>query len=106
MTNHYDTRETRSSAEREADLFARLPEGLCKAMQVSAYAKRLQGIDPASITDRAALAKLQVLRKSELPALHKASLPFGGFVASTPGVERTPAPTSRTKKVTPTTIQP
>jgi phenylacetate-CoA ligase len=85
MTNHYDTRETRSSAEREADLFARLPEVLCKAMQASAYAKRLQGIDPASITDRAALAKLQVLRKSELPALHKASLPFGGFVASTPG---------------------
>src|SRR6202035_4859082 len=35
--------------------------------------------------DRAALARLPVLRKSELPALHKAALPFGGFVTKHPG---------------------
>ena len=40
-----------------------------------------KGIDPAAITSRAALARLPVLRKSELPALHKAAPPFGGFVA-------------------------
>lgn len=37
------------------------------------------------MTSRAALARLPVLRKSELPALQRASAPFGGFVAATPG---------------------
>ena len=85
MTDHYDARETRDPREREAELFARLPDVLRKAMAASAYAERLRGIDPASITSRAALAKLPVLRKSELPALHKANPPFGGFVAEPPG---------------------
>src|ERR1700759_4202517 len=85
MSNHYDARETREPAAREADLFARLPDVLRKAMAAPAYAERMRGVDPASITDRAALARLPVLRKSELPALHKASPPFGGFVADPPG---------------------
>ena len=42
-------------------------------------------MDPASITNLAALVRLPVLRKSELPALHKAAPPFGGFVARNPG---------------------
>ena len=63
MTDHYDARETRDPREREAELFARLPDVLRKAMAASAYAERLRGIDPASITSRAALAKLPVLRK-------------------------------------------
>jgi phenylacetate-CoA ligase len=54
-------------------------------MEAPAYAERLKGIDPASVTSRAALARLPVLRKSELPALHKASPPFGGFVKASPG---------------------
>src|SRR5690349_15012374 len=85
MTEHYDALETRDSASREADLFARLPDVLRKAMEAPAYAERLGGVDPASITSRAALARLRVLRKSELPALHKAAPPFGGFVAASPG---------------------
>jgi phenylacetate-coenzyme A ligase PaaK-like adenylate-forming protein len=85
MTEHYDTLETRSPAERDADLFARLPDVLRKAMAAPAYAEGLAGVDPAAITDRASLAKLPVLRKSDLPALHKASPPFGGFVAGAPG---------------------
>jgi phenylacetate-CoA ligase len=85
MAEHYDARETRRPAEREADLFARLPDVLRKAMAAPAYAERLKGIDPAAIMDRTALAKLPLLRKSELPALHKASPPFGGFVAGPPG---------------------
>ena len=85
MTDHYDTLETRDPAQREADLFARLPDVLRKAIAAPAYAERLRGVDPASITDRAALARLPVLRKSELPALHKAAPPFGGFVAKHPG---------------------
>jgi hypothetical protein len=76
MTDHYDALETREPATREADLFSRLPDVLRKAMAAPAYAERLQGIDPADITSRAALARLPVLRKSDLPALHKASPPL------------------------------
>ena len=82
MSEHYDKLETRSASEREADLFARLPGVLQAAAKAPAYAERFKGIDLATINDRAALAKLPVLRKSELPALHKANPPFGGFVHS------------------------
>ncbi|WP_448030827.1 phenylacetate--CoA ligase family protein [Bradyrhizobium liaoningense] len=85
MTAHYDARETREQAAREADLFSRLPDVLRAAMAAPAYAERLKGLDSATVTSRAALAGLPVLRKSELPALHKASTPFGGFVAAAPG---------------------
>lgn len=85
MTAHYDALETREQAAREVELFARLPGVLRSAMTAPAYADRLKGVDPAAVTCRAALAGLPVLRKSELPALHKASTPFGGFVAAAPG---------------------
>ncbi len=85
MTEHDDALETRSPAEREADLFARLPKLLKAALQAPAYAERLAGIDPDAITDRKALAGLPVLRKADLPALQKASLPFGGLVPGAPG---------------------
>ncbi|QPF82941.1 AMP-binding protein [Bradyrhizobium genosp. L] len=85
MTDHYDALETRAPAEREATLFARLPQVLRHAMAAPAYANLLRGVDPAAITSRDALARLPVLRKSELPALHKAAPPFGGFVAEKPG---------------------
>ena len=85
MIDPYDTLETRSPAEREAALFAKLPNVLRAAMEAPAYAERLKGLDPATVTDRAALARLPVLRKAELPALHKAALPFGGFVRKPPG---------------------
>jgi phenylacetate-CoA ligase len=80
MTDHYDSLETRPLAEREAELFSRLPAILRQAMETPGYAKHLGSIDPAQITNRAALATLPVLRKSDLPSLHKAAPPFGGFV--------------------------
>src|SRR5712671_4217000 len=84
-TEHYDALETRAPAMREAELFSRLPDVLRKAMAAPAYAERLQGVDPAGVTSRAELARLPVLRKADLPALHKASPPFGGFVTGLPG---------------------
>jgi phenylacetate-CoA ligase len=77
---HFDARETRNADEREAELFGRLPGVLAAALQAPAYAERLAGIDPATVSDRAALACLPILRKSDLPALHKAAPPFGGLV--------------------------
>jgi phenylacetate-CoA ligase len=85
VTDHYDALETRNPAAREAELFTRLPGVLRKAMAARAYAERLRGIDPADITSRAALARLPVLRKADLPALHKTAPPFGGLVAGAPG---------------------
>jgi len=84
MTEHYDALETRSPAEREADLFARLPQLLAAALQTPGYAAHLKGIDPATVISRAALARLPVLRKADLPALQKAALPFGGLVPAQP----------------------
>src|SRR5215207_3808538 len=81
MTDHYDALETREPTKRDAELFSRLPDVLRKALAAPAYAERLKGIDPAAVTSRAALAELPLLRKSELPALHNAAPPFGGFVA-------------------------
>src|SRR4051812_28640325 len=85
MSDHYDALETRAPAEREAELFSRLPGVLRRAMAAPGYAERLKGIDPASVTSRAALARLPGLRKSDLPALHKAAPPFGGFIPGLPG---------------------
>jgi phenylacetate-CoA ligase len=85
MTDHYDALETRDPSMREADLFSRLPAILRKAMEAPGYAERLRGTDPAAITSRRALATLPVLRKSDLPALHEATPPFGGFVGKPPG---------------------
>jgi phenylacetate-CoA ligase len=85
LLDTFDTLETRSPAEREASLFARLPEVLKLAAKAPASAKRFDGIDLDSIRSREALASLPVLRKSDLPALQKTALPFGGFVADEPG---------------------
>jgi phenylacetate-CoA ligase len=85
LTDHYDTLETREPAIREADLFSRLPDVLRQAMAAPAYAERLGGIDPARVTSRAALARLPVLRKSDLPVLHKATPPFGGLITGSAG---------------------
>ncbi|MCV9936560.1 AMP-binding protein [Boseaceae bacterium BT-24-1] len=79
MNEHYDDLEIRSPAQREADLFARLPAVLTAALATPGYAAHLKGVDPAGITDRAALAKLPVLRKADLPALHRDNPPFGGL---------------------------
>src|SRR3954447_6060918 len=85
MTEHYDALETRQPAERDADLFARLPGVLNSAMAAPAYARLLRGIDPGGVTSRAALAGLPVLRKADLPALHKTAPPFGGLFRGAPG---------------------
>jgi len=84
MSEFYDALETRDAAAREKELFARLPEALARAMSAPGWAEHLKGVDPKTVTSRAALAKLPVLRKSDLPALQKAMPPFGGLAVTPP----------------------
>lgn len=82
---HFDSLENCDPSHRHANLFSRLPDALRHAMQAPAYAEHLRDINSAAIVSPAMLAELPVLRKSDLPALHKAKPPFGGFVAAQPG---------------------
>jgi phenylacetate-CoA ligase len=83
--DRYDDLEARTPQERERDLFARLPAQIGIAKSRSPYyAQLLREVDPARVTSREALAALPVTRKSELPALQRARLPFGGLNATAP----------------------
>jgi len=85
MALFYDASDTRDAALRERDLFARLPAQIAHAKaHAPFYRSALADVDPAAITDRAALARLPVTRKSELPAMQKAVKPFGGLNATPP----------------------
>lgn len=85
MTSFYDTLETRDPAEREAALLAALPAQVAHARSMApAFAAILADVDPASITSRAALARLPVTRKYELlerQQAQRAENVFGGFSA-------------------------
>ena len=84
----FDALEIRAPETRERDLFARLPAFLAEAKAAApGLAKWLDGVDAASVTSRAALAALPVLRKAELMELQQADPPFGGFAnpAALPG---------------------
>jgi phenylacetate-CoA ligase len=83
--NHFDQLETRDPAARERGLFARLSEQVAHAQKASGWQKHLAGVDARAVTDRKALAKLPLLRKSELVTLQKQSAPFGGFNVTPPG---------------------
>jgi phenylacetate-CoA ligase len=83
MGQHFDALETREASARERELLARLPAQIAHARSRSAhFARVLAAVDPASVSSRAALAKLPVTRKSALMELQKASLPFGGLNAT------------------------
>jgi phenylacetate-CoA ligase len=80
MTQHFDSRETRDPRQRELDLMGHLPGLIAKALKAPGWRQHLGDVNPAEIVTRADLARLPVLRKSELPAMQKAAPPFGGFV--------------------------
>ena len=78
---YYDALETRSADQRAADLAQALPAQIARAQGLPGYAAALAGIDPQAITEAAALARLPVLRKSELTEAQAKDAPFGGFAA-------------------------
>ena len=85
MNDFFDALETRDPAQREAQLFAALPEQVAHAQRgTAAYGQILAGVDAASIGSRAALAQLPVTRKHDLLTRQQALRPaesFGGFSA-------------------------
>lgn len=77
---HFDTNETRSPEEREADLFARLPKVVAEAKaKARGWQAHLKDVDPNAVIDRAALADLPVLRKSSLLDAQMQTPPLGGY---------------------------
>jgi phenylacetate-CoA ligase len=83
--HYYDTLETRDPAQREAALLAALPKQVAQAKtQTAVYRELLAELDPQAIRSRAALARLPVVRKSELMERQKKLRHedvFGGFSA-------------------------
>jgi phenylacetate-coenzyme A ligase PaaK-like adenylate-forming protein len=88
MPEHYDALETRDPAVREREQFARLSDVIARAVTAPGWAKHLSGTHAKSVTSRAALAKLPVLRKSDISILQKENPPFGGLNIVAPGKAR------------------
>ncbi len=84
--SHYDALETREPAVREREQFQALAAQLANAKaRAPAFARLLADVDPAAVSDRRALARLPIVRKSELMERQKAGYPFGGLNAAPVG---------------------
>ena len=84
--DYFDELEIRDPGLREHMLFRAVPEQIASAQKnAPAFAKLLADVDPLSVTNRAALARLPIIRKSELVERQKESFadraPFGGLTA-------------------------
>ena len=79
-SDFFDELETRSADARAASVAECLPEAIAHAKANAAgYGSALDDIDPATITDRAALTSLPVLRKADLMRKQAEMPPLGGF---------------------------
>src|SRR5262249_50550043 len=86
---HHDSLEIRDPDDRARDFFGRLPDLTALPLSARGGAPQPAGVDPNAVTSRAALAKLPLLRKSELAKRQKERPPFGGFnVAATGRLRR------------------
>jgi phenylacetate-CoA ligase len=88
MPDHYDSLEIRDPTLRDRGQSDALAGIVKRAMTAPGWAKHLAGINPRSITSRNALAKLPVLRKSDIADLQKETPPFGGLNVTAPGNAR------------------
>jgi len=88
MADHYDSLETRPPVLRDSEECAVLPKIIAHAMAAPGWARQLSGINAHDVKSRAALAKLPMLRKSDLVALQKETPPFGGLNVTAPGKSR------------------
>ncbi len=80
MADYFDDRETRSAEARESALMEALRTQVRHAKaHAPHYAASLADVDPDALVDRAALARLPVLYKSDLIDLQAESPPLGGI---------------------------
>jgi phenylacetate-CoA ligase len=83
VREHYDALETRAPEIREREQLVQLARQVAYAKaHAAAFAHALADVDPSAITSREALAKLPVVRKSQLAALQRDERPFGGLAAT------------------------
>ena len=82
MGAFFDELETRSADQRAADLANALPKQIANAVKnAGGYCASLGDVNPEDVADMAALAKLPVLRKSELGVAQSKVSPLGGYAA-------------------------
>jgi phenylacetate-CoA ligase len=86
--DYYDVLEIRDAALREREQFARLAGIVAHAMIAPGWAEHLVGADAKSVNSRDALAKLPVMRKSDIAALQKKHPPLGELNVTAPGKVR------------------
>jgi phenylacetate-CoA ligase len=80
---YYDRQEVRDPQEREVSIFHALPGLIRHALDNAPFfAERLAAVEPDSVVGRADLARLPVLRKSDLGELQAKRGPFGGLTAT------------------------
>ena len=77
----YDELETRSADQRANDLALALPAQIANAQKLSGNAGALDAVDASSIQTIDDLAKLPVLRKSDLVQAQSENSPLGGYGA-------------------------
>ncbi|WP_170564211.1 phenylacetate--CoA ligase family protein [Ruegeria atlantica] len=76
---YYDALETRSADERAADHAQALRIQMTRALSAPGFAAHLADADTGAVNSVEDLAKLPVLRKSDLAAAQASRPPFGGF---------------------------
>ena len=81
MTQYFDPLETRSAEARAEALARALPDQIGRAQALLGYYGALDGVEAAQITGVADLARLPVLRKSDLGRAQGAAAPFGGLTS-------------------------
>lgn len=80
---YFDRQEVREANERERSIFHALPGLIRHAIDNAPYCReQLAGIEPDSVTSRAALAEIPLVRQSMLAARQQSHLPFGGLAAT------------------------
>ena len=81
MSEYFDDLEIRSQDARETALAQALPAQIARAQALPGYGDALKGIDAASVTRVSDLARLPVLRKSDLGRAQSGAAPFGGLTS-------------------------
>lgn len=80
---YYDRQEVRDPEERESSIFNALPGLIRHALDNAPhFAETLAGIEPDNVASRADLARLPIIRKSDLSPLQSRQWPFGRITAT------------------------